>query len=478
MPMIVDPSAPLVEPPDRVTSPDGRLAAIVDEVWAGVILAVDCRLMVTPIVNEVLNPSMEMSTADTAPYDPGSVGVTRSRTSGSGWAGSYRQVVNPGTVSLATSGIEYTLGRSIASGETVTVTCHTRTPYTAELHARLRNSSTGEEVVVPVPQTSVSSTWTPFEATATGAPGKTYDRVVISLTGAGGAWAVDGVMLQTGAAATGYVDGDQPECEWIGTPHDSPSRRIRDAAAAADIRRVRIMRTDPGGGGPVPVRSADPAWAIGGSGTAYDHEAPLGVAVIYTATPVYANGSTGPSTALAVTVPAPVPGESQDVWLKSVNQPSLSLRAVIVGRQEATAAGRQEVAEVPGSPFRVVAYDEHAAESYTLTVDVPPEAVEQVRLLLRSGVLLLQTRPEYVTLPDAYHVPADITGPISTGRLGSSGGYQFTWAVEPVARPDTAGSPMRIPGWSWDQVADQFAIWDAVAASYSSWASLSTNGVT
>ncbi|MFD7319223.1 hypothetical protein [Streptomyces sp. NPDC059883] len=246
----------------------------------------------------------------------------------------------------------------------------------------------------------------------------------------------------------------------------------------AGVRQVRITRTDPGAGGPVPVRSADPAWAIEGVGTAYDHEAPLGVAVIYTATALYADGTAGPASSLAITVPAPAPGQSKDLWLKSLDEPSLSLRVMIVGRPEATSAGRQSVADVPGSPYRVVAFDQHAAESYPVTIDVPPEQVDQVRALLRSGVLLAQTRPGYVTLPDAFHVPSDISGPVSTGRLGASGGYQFTWTIEPVARPDTAGQAMRLPGWSWDQMAAEFATWDAVASSYSTWASASTNGIT
>ncbi|MFB6875663.1 hypothetical protein [Streptomyces sp. NPDC056323] len=246
--------------------------------------------------------------------------------------------------------------------------------------------------------------------------------------------------------------------------------------APGSVRKVRILRTDPGSA-PVPVRSADPAWALAGVGTAYDHEAPLGVPVIYTATPIYADGSTGPATSLAVTVPAPEPGQERDLWLKSVNEPSLSVQAMLVERPEPSSAGRQDVADVPGSPYRVVAYDEHAAESYTLTIDVPPEQVDQVRALLRSGVLLAQTRPGYIVMPDAYHVPSDLTGPTPTGRLGSSEGYQFSWAVEPVDRPATGDAPMRMPGWSWDEVARRFGTWDAVAASYSSWASLSTNGV-
>ncbi|MFJ2629652.1 hypothetical protein ACIO6T_41435 [Streptomyces sp. NPDC087532] len=265
--------------------------------------------------------------------------------------------------------------------------------------------------------------------------------------------------------------------EWAGVVLAVDYRAGTPLPAASQVRRVRITRTDPGAAGPVPVRSADPAWALGGVGTAYDHEAPLGVPVVYTAVPVYEDGTTGPSSSLAVTVPAPVPGQVRDLWLKSLDQPSLSLRAMIVGRPEPTSTGRQDTADIPGSPYRVVAFDEHAAETYTVTVDVPPEQVDQVRALLRSGVLLAQTRPGYVVMPDAYHVPADITGPTPTGRLGASGGYQFTWTVEPVDRPATADAPMRMPGWSWDEVARRFATWDAVAASYSSWASLSTNGV-
>jgi hypothetical protein len=55
-------------------------------------------------------------------------------------------------------------------------------------------------------------------------------------------------------------------------------------ADVADVMHVRIVRTDPGAAAPVPVRSADTAWAVEGVGAAYDHEAPLGVGVVYTAT--------------------------------------------------------------------------------------------------------------------------------------------------------------------------------------------------
>lgn len=246
--------------------------------------------------------------------------------------------------------------------------------------------------------------------------------------------------------------------------------------SAANVRRVRITRTDPNAA-PVPVRSADPAWAIEGVGTAYDAEAPLGVGVVYTATPIYADGSTGPSSSLAVTVPAPEPGDERDLWIKSVDEPGLSMRAMVVDWSGGTSTARQDTAEIAGSPYVAVAYDEHAAETYSVVVDVPPEDVDRMRELLRSGVLLAQARPGYL-FPDAFHVPGDISGPTPTGKLGSSEGYRFGWTIAPVARPGTAEQPLRLPSWSWDTVAEQFSTWDAVAASYSSWASLSTNGVT
>ncbi|MFJ2848331.1 hypothetical protein [Streptomyces rubiginosohelvolus] len=474
MPMIVDPAAPQVTPPATVASPDGRLVAAVDEQWAGVVLAMDWRLLATPVVNLVLNPSMELGVTSTEPYNPGATGVTRTRTLGSGWAGAYRQVVSPGTAGTATSGVQYALSRPVVGGETVTVSCHTRTPYVATLQARLRNSATGDEVVVPVPQASVSSTWTPFQATLTAAPGILYDRVVISITGAGGAWAVDAVMCETGSVAHPYVDGDQPECVWDGAAHASASRRIRDAAAAATIMRARITRVGPGGGDPVPVRSGDTAWAVGGVGTAYDHEAPLGVPVAYTATPLYADGTEGAPSALSVTVPAPVPG-TRDLWVKSLDEPGLSLRVMLTTRPEPASAGRQSSADILGSSYRALAYDTHGAETRQVTVDVPPGRVDAMRRLLRAGVLLAQVRPGYLW-PDAYFVPADIAGPTPTGRLGASGGYLFTFTIEPIGRPATAEQPMRMPNWSWDTVAQQFGTFDAVVGSYPTWAALSTNG--
>lgn len=248
-------------------------------------------------------------------------------------------------------------------------------------------------------------------------------------------------------------------------------------ADAVDVRKVRVTRQDPGAAGPVPVRSGDAAWAVEGVGTAYDHEAPLGVAVVYTATAIYADGSEGPQSALSVLVPAPEPGDDDDLWLKSLDTPELSARVMIVDWPGMTSDGRVETADVAGSPYRATAYDTHAAPTITVTIDVTGAAkIERVRKLLVDGVLLAQVRPGYL-YPDRYFVVGDWSEK-PTGKLGvDEQSMQYTFEMAPVERPGTLDQPLRLPAWSWDVVASQFADWDAVAASYDTWASLSTNGV-
>lgn len=243
---------------------------------------------------------------------------------------------------------------------------------------------------------------------------------------------------------------------------------------AADVRQVLLVRQDPGATGPVPVRSGDLAWAVEGIGQAYDHEAPLGVAVAYTARPLYVDGTWGPTSSLAVVVPAPAPGQPQDLWLKSVEAPGLSLRVMLGQPEGTTSAARQDTASRSGSPYTAVAFDTAAAAAETVSVDVLAEDIVQFRQLVRTGVLLAQVRPGYQK-PDRFFVPGDV-GEKPTGKLGATGGYTCTFDIVPIERPATSGQPMSAPGWSYDALAAQFATYDAVAASFPSYAALATNG--
>lgn len=479
MPMIVDPSAPHVTPPERVTSPDGWLAAIVDDQWAGVVLSSNYRGPADTAQNLVTNPSSETNATGQLALDLAATGlVAFARVPGTAKYGGYSAKVTFGGSAPISGGAQYALSRSVIAGETVTVSLWVLlSTAPTQVAVVLRNSATGvyRSTTVATPATGG---WQRVSASFVLAAGESFNRIGVNVTAASGSsFYVDGAMLETGATLHPYVDGDQAGCVWDGTPHASTSRRVTSDLPYADIRKVRITRTDPGAAAPVPVRSGDAAWAIEGVGTAYDHEAPLGVAVIYTAIALYEDGSEGPTSSVSVTVPAPEVGADDDLWIKSVDEPGLSTRCMIVEWPGATSAGRQDAVGVSGSAYRALAYDTHGAEVLPVVVDVPPELVDRMRELLRSGVLLGQVRPGYLT-PDAYFVPADITGPTPTGKLGSSEGYRFGFTIEPIERPGTGGQPMRLPSWSWDELAEQFATWDAVASSYSSWASVSTNGVT
>lgn len=242
-------------------------------------------------------------------------------------------------------------------------------------------------------------------------------------------------------------------------------------AGAADVRQVRVTRQDPRAAAPVPVRSADRAWAVAGTGRAYDHEAPLGVAVVYAATPLLADGTEGPTSAVAVTVPAPV-GWS-DVWIKSLDTPGTSVLAHVVEWPTLAWSSRTDTAAVLGSPYPVAALDAFAASTSTMRINVEPDDIPGFKaLVLTPQVLLVQTLPEY-NRPDQYAILGDLS---EDADATPEQGRIYTVAVTEVNRPDTAGQPLRLPAWSWDALAAQFATWDAVAASYSSWASLSING--
>ncbi|HET9382266.1 MAG TPA: hypothetical protein VFP69_15745 [Streptomyces sp.] len=245
-------------------------------------------------------------------------------------------------------------------------------------------------------------------------------------------------------------------------------------ADAAQVRKVALVRQDPGAPAPVAVRSGDLAWAVEGVGQAYDHEAPLGVAVAYTATPQYADGTWGPSSSLGLAVPAPAPAETKDLWLKSIEEPSLSMRVMYGPDQGTTSEARQETAARTGTPYTAVAYDTAAAPAEAVQVDVLAADIAQFRRLIRSGVLLAQVRPGYQK-PDRFFVPGIVTEK-ATGRLGSTGGYTVTFDIVPMERPATAGQPMMAPAWSYDTLAALFGTYDGVAASYASYAALATDG--
>lgn len=240
---------------------------------------------------------------------------------------------------------------------------------------------------------------------------------------------------------------------------------------AADVRRVLITRQDPGAAAPVPVRGANLAWALAGVGEGYDHEAPLGVGVTYTAQPQYADGTWGPTSSLGIELAAPAP--LADVWIKSVDEPGASARVTVTEWPQLAWEARIDQAQVAGSPYPAAAQDVYSAAASEITLDAEGSAIETVRALLTTpGVRLLQTDPDYHR-PDMYVL---FSNPAEVLDAGPDGSRTFTASVVQVGRPDTLDQRMRMPAWSYDTVAAQFATYDAVATAYADYQSLALNG--
>jgi hypothetical protein len=243
-------------------------------------------------------------------------------------------------------------------------------------------------------------------------------------------------------------------------------------ADVEDVRRVLITRQDPGASAPVPVRGANLAWALEGTGQAYDHEAPLGVGVTYIARPQFVDGSWGPESSLGIQVPAPPP--VADVWLKSLDLPGTSARVTVTAWPQLAWSARIDQAVVAGSPYPAAGQDVYGAAASDITLDAEGDAIETVRTLLTTpGVRLIQTQPDYYR-PDMYVLLSD---PGESVDGGPDGSRTFTAGVVQVERPDTAGQSMRMPEWSYDVLAGAYASYDAAEAAYSTFTSLATNGI-
>lgn len=228
-------------------------------------------------------------------------------------------------------------------------------------------------------------------------------------------------------------------------------------SASPPPQRVRFVRV--GADGTVAeVRGGDAAWAPGGLAVAYDHEAPLGASSVWFAYPVTASGTVGtPSEGVALAVPEPDP--PQDVWLKSITDPGLSLRVLVLAWPQLEYAERQERFDVLGASAPVMRVDTWSLPTSTVTIETATLAERTaLRSLLTAGTTVLaQTRAEYGR-EDTYWVPGKITETMP----GDADDPHRTWEVPVTAvdRPPTIDTPLRIPGRSY---ADSAGPWPTYA---------------
>lgn len=470
MPMIVDPSAPHITPPTPAVSPDGYLSASVDATFAGVVLGVDYATPADTAQNLALNPSLEVDLTNTVTLG---ANVTRARaTTDAKYGTACVEHTHTGAASQAGS---LWLMPNQTAGTTVRISVWVKVVSGAPASGYLAlRQGTGTPIQIALSPSQIPSagSWARLDASYTLATGESADRFGIALNGSTGTvWRADGAMCEPGATLHPYVDGSQPGCVWDGTANASTSRRVTTTVSPETIRKVRIVRSDPDGVQRL-VRSADTAWAIEGVGAAYDHEAPLGVAVVYTSTAIRADGTSGPVSSLSVTVPEP--DAPADVWIKSLDEPGLSARVTVTSWPQLQWASRIDTADVAGSPYAATSQDVYAAAASDISIDAEGSQIEMLRRLLTTpGVRLIQTRGT-ARRPDQFVLFGDPAEAVDTTPDGAR---TFTASVREVARPDTAGQPMRMPGWSYDILADTYASYDAVAATFSSYQQLATNGV-
>jgi len=229
-----------------------------------------------------------------------------------------------------------------------------------------------------------------------------------------------------------------------------------------NLRTVRFYREDG-----TPVRSGAPSVAPGGIARAYDREAPCGVVTSWYCVPEYADGTTGDKSPL-VTLQTALPRGVRGVWVKSVSNPALSVQVTATDVPELSYEGRQSSAAVRGSAYPLVAVDTWGAATGTWSFYVP-SALDRAQLqaVLTSGVVLVQTRPEF-DFEDMFIV----CGTVGRARPGTVAQPDQTITADftEVSRPPVEGSALYVPGKSWADFNRASGTWAQALEVFGTWA--------
>ena len=411
MPILADPNAPEPTPPVQWWSPDGLVRLIEDPAWSAVWIVADFGT-----VNLVGNPGGETDTSGWTP--PSGVTVSRDTTNPITGTASLKFTVTAGgsdkmpqydVTSTKGVGSVVTALASVRNDSVATRTFRTRVFETNDFANRDDAAVTlgpGEQATVRVKHAKTTT------ATTRITPG-------MMSTQTGDMWSVDDVMI---------VDGD----------YDGPFRLPSYPA----VKRIRVVRTNPDGS-QVIVRGANPSWASGGIGVAYDFEPPLNSPISYYVEGLGWRGETILATSQSVSMQTSEPSRA---WLKSVDDPSLSLQVRVADWDEGGRDADVTLTKVLGRRRPVANLGTPSGWSGTLSVITSGrDEYDAMQGLMDSGVMLLQT-------PDAMGMPRDLyvvrTGEMPVGRYGlmSSGWRRFEVALTEVDPPPSDDQPARIPG--------------------------------
>lgn len=450
MPIIVDPGFSPPPPPAVAVSSDGRLTAKADAGHAGALLVADFseRLLRTNVASV---------------RKPARISTNVTVTEGVTWSGQTWTQVD--TV-VANHGMRITLNDQAARLPADTpitsswlVANPTGSPLT--IQTGWSDLGSGNFTLAPGEIRRISATAQRSEASYAGAY-RFSDCTRTSI----GQFLFKEVLVEVGSVVGAFFDGstaDTPgaiDNRWVGAVGASVSQQYRPALNPLPCK-VRFTRSD----GQL-VRSGHDAYAPGGIAVAYDHEAPLGGPVSWTATPVYADGTPGaPTSAAAISLAAP---PASRVWLKSLLDPDVSVLARVALAEESGRLFRSSLAPVVGAELPGGSWDVPLAWTGNLTFRTDTQAeYDQLVAVLSSGVLLMQSG-DCAGLPQQLYVlpQGSMAARRMSGAATGQGWAYRAWAIDlaETARPATLDSALLIPGLSYDDLPGTYASYDQLAA--------------
>ena len=228
---------------------------------------------------------------------------------------------------------------------------------------------------------------------------------------------------------------------WTDPAYGGIKIRSRFGVIGLDPDHVVIIRVDD-----TPVRGADPAQAIGGVSHGYDHEAPLGAPATYKAFAYDKDDNLiGQSGTVAIMIPEPT--GFYDLWVKSINDPGLSL--LMSARIEAPEIGttaRLGLTAAQGARYVGGSYDRRLPTPFDLTIRLPTIGQRrQFYALIDSGELFVQLRNAYGE-PDFYALAGDASHRVFLTMNDPRRDVSIT--LNPIDRPPTVDSSEMIPSYS------------------------------
>lgn len=240
----------------------------------------------------------------------------------------------------------------------------------------------------------------------------------------------------------------------------------------SDDDTLNCVRNNPDGS-QSPCRNATDVTLVGAptSYQFFDFEASLNAPVSYQVTLSQHNVDGSVTQRVGVSPQATITFTDQMVWLKSLTQSTLSMEVEIASMANPTYPARQQVNPIIGSRYPVVLSDVQGSRTgaFVLTTYTLADRLALKTLLDNGEPLFMQFDQNQDTgdgAEDMYFVIGDYDEERPSIRSIETV-RQWGIAFTEIAQP--SGILTSIPGNSWLQVSTQFADWNAVLTSRSSW---------